>query len=279
MLSTLPLVRMFVVALLATGCFLPSPGVCAEPIKALLVLGGCCHDYKTQQKLITEGVSKRANVQWKVSYDPDTGTRHLNPAYEKDNWAEGFDVIVHDECCSDVNDPKIVDRILEPHRKGLPAVFLHCGMHSYRTEGYPKTTPWFEFTGVASTGHGPQVPININFIKTDSPITKGMSNWTTINEELYNNSAGRLHDTAKPLASGKQIYKDNNGKEITADAVVAWTNQYREKTRVFATTLGHNNDTVGDDRYLDLITRGLLWSVDKLDEAHLKPAERVLIEK
>jgi hypothetical protein len=41
--------------------------------------------------------------------------------------------------------------------------------------------------------------------------------------------------------------------------------------------LGHNNVTVGDDRYLDLVTRGLLWSVGKLDEAHLKPAARVLI--
>jgi type 1 glutamine amidotransferase len=41
---------------------------------------------------------------------------------------------------------------------------------------------------------------------------------------------------------------------------------------VFATTLGHNNDTVADPRYLDLVTRGLLWSLGKLDDKHLKPA-------
>src|SRR5262245_39071807 len=71
-----------------------------KPIRALLVLGGCCHDYKTQQQTLTKGISARANVQWDISYDPDTGTRHLNPWYEKEDWAKGFDVIVHDECCS-----------------------------------------------------------------------------------------------------------------------------------------------------------------------------------
>ena len=33
----------------------------------------------------------------------------------------------------------------------------------------------------------------------------------------------------------------------------------------FSTTLGHNNETVADDRYLDLVARGVLWAVDKID--------------
>src|SRR5579863_1348873 len=250
-----------------------------KPIRALLVLGGCCHDYKEQQHILTKGVSARANVQWAVSYDPDTGTKHLNPWYEKDDWAKGFDVVVHDECCSDVNDIKIVEKILKPHREGLPAVILHCGMHSYRTEGYPKSTPWFDFTGVASTGHGPQVPIQISFVDHESPITKGFKDWTTANEELYNNSAGKLLETAQPLAAGKQTWKSQEGKENQASAVCVWTNKYNGKTKVFATTLGHNNVTVGDERYLDLVTRGLLWSVGKLDAGYLKPATKVLIDE
>ncbi len=249
-----------------------------KAIRALLVLGGCCHDYKEQQHLLTKGISARANVQWTISYDPDTGTKHLNPWYEKADWAKGFDVVVHDECCSDVKDLKTVEKILQPHRDGLPGVLLHCGMHSYRTEGYPKTTPWFDFTGLASTGHGPQVPIALSFLEDDHSITKGMKNWTTVNEELYNNSAGKLLETAQPLATGKQVYKDKDGKEVTAEAVCVWTNTYNGKTKVFATTLGHNNATVGDERYLDLVTRGLLWSVGKLDDAHLKPAKKVLLD-
>jgi type 1 glutamine amidotransferase len=53
--------------------------------------------------------------------------------------------------------------------------------------------------------------------------------------------------------------------------VAVWTNTYNKKTRVFGTTLGHNNATVEDPRYLDLVTRGLLWSCDKLDDKYLKP--------
>ena len=58
--------------------------------------------------------------------------------------AKGFDVVVHDECTADVNDLKVVERVLAPHKAGLPAVVIHCGMHSFRTEGFPKATaiPW-----------------------------------------------------------------------------------------------------------------------------------------
>jgi type 1 glutamine amidotransferase len=249
-----------------------------RPIRALLVIGGCCHDYAKQKDLLTKGISARANVQWKISYDPDKGTKHLNPIYEKADWAKGFDVVVHDECCSDVKDLDLINRILEPHRQGLPSVVLHCGIHCYRSEGWPKATiPWFEFTGLSSTGHGPQLPIAITFLDHESAITKGQADWTTVNEELYNNYTGKLLDTAHALARGKQVIKGKDGKETVVDNVVVWTNTYKGKTRVFATTLGHNNDTVGDPRYLDLVTRGLLWSVGKLDEAHLKPAKTVMI--
>lgn len=274
------MLRCLPIALLVASAISLSPSPAAEdakPIRALLVLGGCCHDYKKQQDLITKGVSARANVQWAIAYDPDTGTKHLNPWYEKEDWAKGFDVVVHDECCSDVKDIKTVEKILAPHKAGLPAVITHCGMHSYRTEGFPKTTPWFDFTGLASTGHGPQAPIDITFVDKESKITSGLKDWKTVNEELYNNSSGKLLETAQPLAKGKQTFKSSSGKVSTAEAVCVWTNTYNGKTKVFATTLGHNNETVGDDRYLDLITRGLLWSVGKLDEEHLKPAKKVLI--
>jgi type 1 glutamine amidotransferase len=266
--------------LLAVAVMLPAAKAeDSKPIRALLILGGCCHDYQEQQTLLTKGISARANVQWAIGYDPDTGTRHLNPWYERDDWAKGFDVVVHDECCSDVKDVKTVEKILKPHRDGMPAVLLHCGMHSYRTEGYPKTTPWFDFTGLASTGHGPQVPIDITFLDDDNPITRGMKGWKTENEELYNNSAGKLLETAHPLAKGLQKYKNKDGGDVTAEAVCVWTNRYNGKTNVFATTLGHNNVTVADDRYLDLVARGLLWSVGKLDDAkYHQPAKKVLID-
>lgn len=249
-------------ALCAFTVLQPTAGTAApargKEIRALLVIGGCCHDYARQQELI-KGVSERANVKWTVAYDTDTGTSHVNPVYNSDDWAKGFDVVVHNECAADVKDLKVIDRILKPHREGLPSVLLHCGMHSYRSEGFPGVTPWFQFTGLQSTGHGPQLPIAVRFTEK-SPITKGLADWTTGNEELYNNSAGKLLDTAKPLAVGRQMVKGKDGAETAFEAVVAWTNLYQGKTRVFATTLGHNNETVSDPRYLDLVARGIRWA-------------------
>jgi type 1 glutamine amidotransferase len=258
---------LFALSLVAAGlAFLPAGAQDSRPIKALLVIGGCCHDYKQQKDILTKGISARAPVEWTISYDTDTGTKHLNPIYDRPDWAKGFDIVVHDECTSDVKDLEAINRVLEPHRQGLPGMVLHCGMHSYRSAGYPdKTTPWFEFTGLHSTGHGPQAPIEVSYVDAENPITRGFAGWTTINEELYNNYTGKLLETARPLARGKQMAK---GK--TNDFVVGWTNNYRGKTRVFATTLGHNNATVADARYLDLVTRGLLWSVGRLESASAK---------
>jgi len=235
-----------------------------KPIRALLVLGGCCHDYKHQKDVLTKGISQRADVEWTIAYDPDTTNGHLNPIYEKADWYKGFDVIVHDECSSNVNDKETIDRILEPHKHGLPAVNLHCAMHCYRSDPYPKTTPWMEFTGLNTNHHGPQLPIAIDFTDKENPITKGMQNWTTIREELYHQE--ELLPTAKSLATGSQ----NSPRYKDSDTVI-WTNDYHG-TRVFSTTLGHNTETCNDPRYLDLITRGLLWSVGRLDDKHLKRA-------
>jgi len=264
--------RLVLLVTFAAFCVASAARADDPPIRALLVAGGCCHDYKHQKEILTEGISARANVEWAIAYDPDSGTNHLNPVYEKDDWAKGFDVVMHDECSADVKDLAVIDRILKPHREGLPAVVIHCGMHCYRSEGWPKkVTPWFEFTGLPSTGHGAQAPIAITFLDKHNPIIQPLQDWTTINEELYNNgNGGKLLETAQPLARGKQT-----GHEF----VTVWTNTYNGKARVFGTTLGHNNVTVGDSRYLDLVTRGLLWSVGKLDAAHLKPAKKVLIEK
>ena len=188
--------------LLLTG-FFGTPGSAQDapkPIRALLVIGGCCHDYAKQKDIITNGVSARARVQWTIAYDSNTTKEHLNPVYNSADWAKGFDVIVHDECSGGVTDLTMINRILEPHRQGLPAVLIHCGEHAYKSEGFPKLTPWTEFTGVISTGHGPQEPISVTFDK-DSPITKGQKDWKTIKEELYNNGVvGKLEATTKPLA-------------------------------------------------------------------------------
>lgn len=235
-----------------------------KPIKALLVIGGCCHDYATQKDLISTGIEARANIKVDICYSAEKGTKPMFSCFEKDGWADAYDVIIHDQCAADIKDLTIVNRILEPHRKGLPAVALHCAMHSYRVSpGFKQSMApgaegglWYDFLGIQSTSHGKQLPIVVTYVDPANPITKGLENWTTVNEELYNTIT--VHPTVIPLAKGKQGDAEN---------IVAWTHAYGDrKTRVFSTTLGHNNETVADARYLDLVTRGLLWACGKLGE-------------
>jgi len=232
-----------------------------KPIKALLITGGCCHDYAKQKELLKAGIEARAHVTVQLMHSDDRSTKARFEMYEKANWAEGFDVVIHDECSADVKDSPYVDNILNAHKKGVAAVNLHCAMHCYRVD----RDDWFRFVGIQSSGHGPQKPIDITFLEKEHLVTKGMENWSTVNEELYNNI--KLFETAKPLARGRQ----DTGKKVD-DFVVVWTNEFG-KARVFSTTLGHNNETVGDARYLDLVTRGLLWSVDKLNDTYMKPSK------
>lgn len=233
----------------------------AKPIKVLLVAGGCCHDYAHQKDILKKGLEERANVQVTIAYDTDRSTHHLNPVYNNPDWAKGYDLILHDECSADVKDLPTIERILAPHKAGLPAVNLHCAMHCYRSEGWnnPKTpTPWQDFLGLQSSAHTRQAPITIHFTDTTSPITAGMKDWTTIHEELYNNFAGHILPTAHALATGT----NSAAKDLR---VVAWTNTYNGNTRVFSTTIGHNNQTVSDPRYLDLVTRGVLWATHHIN--------------
>lgn len=224
------------------------------PIKALLVTGGCCHDYGRQKEILKQGLEQRAHVTIVLAHMMDTTDAARLPMYERSNWADGYDVVIHDECSANVKEMPFVQNILNAHRNGVAAVNLHCAMHCYRVE----TDDWFQFVGIHSTTHGPQRPIEVTYVHRDHPVSRGLENWTTVNEELYNNV--RLFETSVPLARGRQ----DTGDKID-DFVVTWTTQYG-KSRVFSTTLGHNTETVADARYLDLVARGLLWSVGKLTD-------------
>ena len=249
-------------AFLAAIALLSNLALAAEvkPLRALLITGGCCHDYGKQKDILKKGIEERANVVVDQVHSDDTSTKARFEMYEKAGWAKGYDVVIHDECAAEIKDMPYAQNIVDAHKNGVSAVNLHCAMHSYRTG----TDLWFEYLGLQSSGHGPQKPIALDFTAASHPITQGMANWTTTNEELYNNV--KVFGSAKPLVMGSQ----DQGKGKTAGAVVAWTNDYHG-TRVFSTTLAHNNSTVADERYLNLVVRGLLWTCDKLNPAYLKP--------
>ncbi len=243
--------RWFVVLVVVVSCFSGGSANCQEkPIRALLITGGCCHDYSRQKLILSRGISARANVRWTVVQQGGTSTNARIPLYEDPNWADPYDVIIHNECFSNVPDVAWMERILKPHREGKPAILIHCAMHGYRNG----TDGWFRFCGMQSPGHGPHYAYTVEAIQPDHVITKSLGKaWKVPKGELYHSI--KLFDTATALGRAKR--RSDNKPQICV-----WTNQYH-KARVFATTIGHYNETMVQPEYLDMLTRGLLWAVGK----------------
>jgi len=274
--------KLLLPTILAASLVLVSPSARAadapKPLKVMLLTGGCCHDYKKQKDILKAGLEARANIVVDQVHVDDSSTKPRLPIYGNSDYAKGYDLIIHDECSADINDPAVIAGVLKPHADGLPAVNLHCAMHSYRFGNYQKpvaagadNASWFEYLGMQSTSHGPQEPIEITYTDKASPITTGLADWTTIKEELYNNV--QIMPGNQALAKGRQIVKSKKKQadgtetveEKAVETVVVWTNLWKNKTRVFSTTIGHNNATVEDAKYLDLVTRGVLWATDHLN--------------
>lgn len=225
----------------------------AEPLRALLITGGCCHDYDAQKKILTEGISARANVTWTVVHELEDNKRHEPTLYTNANWAKGYDVVVHNECFGAVTNNTFVERIARPHLDGLPAVVLHCSMHSYRDA---TTDEWRKVLGVSSYRHQQHVAFEVKNLKPGHPVMKDFpASWQTPKGELY--EIEKIWPGCIPLA---QAFGERTKKDHTC----VWVNT-AGKGRTFGTTIGHFNEEMDNDVFLGLVSRGLLWACDKLD--------------
>lgn len=230
----------------------------APPLKVLMVTGGCCHDYETQKMILAEGLSARANVEFTVVHEEGPEGKkdrtHRISLYEKDGWARGYDVVLHNECFGAVTDTAFVERIAKAHHDGVPAVMLHCSAHSYRAAA---TDEWRKCVGQTSMSHEKSRDLKVKNVKPEHPVMKGFPlEWLDPKDELYKNE--KLWENFVPLA---EAY----GEETQKNHALVWLNTYG-KARVFGTTMGHGNETMSDPVFLDLVARGLLWSCGKLGD-------------
>ena len=223
----------------------------AAPVRALLITGGCCHDYELQAKALTEGSQKSGNITWTVVNEGGKTTRAQIPLYDNPDWAKPYDVVVHNECFADTNDPVYIRKITAAHKAGKPAVVIHCAMHSYRAA---TVDDWREFLGVTSRRHDHQSQYPVKVLAASHPALRDFpAAWKTPMDELY--VIEKLWPKAKALATSKSE-KDGN------DYPVIWTNDYHG-TRVFGTTYGHSNATWQDPVFVALVSRGLLWAAGR----------------
>lgn len=224
-----------------------------KPLHALLVTGGCCHNYAFQSMALQDAVATHAKVEWTVINEGGTGTKATIPLYDKAGWAKGYDVVVHNECFADTTDTNYIRRITAAHKAGVPAVVIHCAMHTYRAAGIDD---WREFLGVTSRRHDHQSRYPVKKVLASHPILQGMpDDWVTPKDELY--IIEKLWPGAKALATS---VSEQDGKAHP----VIWINQL-DKTRVFGTTYGHSDETFRDPVFLNYVARGLLWAAGRLE--------------
>src|SRR6266496_6202905 len=159
MMTAMNFQKILRIALCLCVTAIPNVSKSAELLRALLVTGGCCHDYEAQKKILSEGISARANVTWTIVHEGSSDSKETKfSAYEKPDWAKGFDVVVHNECSGFVTNVDWVEHIARAHYEGVPAVVIHCSIHSYRLS---KTDEWRKLLGVSSYQHQARRPFEV----------------------------------------------------------------------------------------------------------------------
>ena len=225
-----------------------------EPIKALIITGGCCHNYLFQTYALGSGVGALANVDFDVVNMGGKGTEAEIEFYNNPDWAKQFDVIIHNECFAKTTNQEYIKKITEAHRSGIPAIVVHCAMHTYRDA---EVDDWREFLGVTSKRHDHQSNYPVKTLVADHPVMKGIpDDWVTAMDELY--IIEKLWPNATALATSvseknKQAYP------------VVWTNDFNG-TRVMGTTYGHSDDTFRDPVFIRLLANAIIWTAGK--DAH-----------
>jgi type 1 glutamine amidotransferase len=179
------------------------------------------------------------------------------PLFEHADWARGQDIVIHNECWANVTlSPQAIRHITEA---GVPRMFVHCALHSYRVM---TDDGWRELIGADSRRHTRAHNMAVTWAD-DDPITNGLPPFVTPIDELY--VIQRAWPGLEALATAASP-EDGN-----PTFPVAWTYNYRG-ARVFGTTLGHGNETWHTNQFKDLIVRGFRWAIEREPVALPPPA-------
>ena len=226
-----------------------------QPIRALLLTGGCCHDYNFQKKRLSEASAQRANIKWEIIHEGGKSKNHRFDIYKNRDWAKSYDVIVHNECFAHEKEDKFITQIVEDHQNaGVGVVFIHCSLHTNR-DAKKGTDDWNKLIGVSSKKHEHNGEKLVENIAPKHPIMQGFGEfWKVEKDELYVifNTAKTFTPLAKAYGSGTKQFHP-----------CIWINETKTN-KVFGISMGHTNQTFQDDKFIDVVTRGILWTCDKL---------------
>jgi hypothetical protein len=256
--------RIRILACAAVLLLVSAQSALAAKLRAVMYVGGCCHDYKKMPADLADHISKLADIEFDIRHIPDAA--HMAAEFKSPSFAKDCDVIIYDICFGEAWSDGDYDAALKAAAGGKPAVFIHCSMHTYRPPRNKKDpklaereaiadAKWHALVGMDTRVHDKYEAFSTAKV-ADHPITRDFpAHWKTAGDELYNTV--KMMPTATPLLTAKSPI---TGKVHT----VAWINDYHG-TRVFCTTLGHDMKTGADPAYLQLLANGILWTYGRLD--------------
>lgn len=156
-----------------------------EPIKALYITGGGWHDYETQEELFINGMNERLGdaFNWTILHEGNGEPDYIGSVLMDENWADNYDLVVHNTGFGRVTDADFVELFVEDHHV-TPAVLIHSAVHNYRYAD--PATPWFQFMGQQSMWHEEQRGFEVKNVAADHPIMQDFPEmWANPDDELY----------------------------------------------------------------------------------------------
>ena len=229
----------------------------AKPIKALLLTGGCCHDYKTQTEVLQSFTKARINIEWTVLNEGGKGGDHRFSIYSEKGWASKFDVIVHNECFAKTKDDDFIKKVVDDHlNAGTGVIMVHCAMHTFR-DAKEGTAAWCKLIGLKTRKHEHQAEYVIENLKPKHPIMVDFPQaWKAPKDELY-----IVLEEYKGMTPLGRAFGEGSKKFSTC----IWTNEIKN-TKVFGTTFGHNTSTMEAKEFQDIFTKGILWTTGHIQD-------------
>lgn len=266
MLLPLGLLSVIAAGLVFTSCndadgqtaITPKKG--ATKVLYVTIEPGRFHDYVTQKATFLESSAKNG---WETTVLTGSYDGLIEKIAKDSDFAEGYDVIVYNFCLALSSNLEAPYNIIEQTKtKGIPALLIHGSLHSFwptfRAKGkdsvhapgapekartskallakWNKEHPgkafpsWATFTGISSAKHGPKTPIKTKNLLPDHATLKGVSEYETVNAELYNNII-----TAQDSKDSVPIMQGVQGK---ASAVILWEHPVG-KSKTVSFSIGH----------------------------------------
>src|SRR6516162_156398 len=140
----------------------------AAELKGLILTSpGVYHEYETQTRDLAYGIAKFTNVRFDVSL-------HEVERWKTTDFATGYDFLIYNICMADNQDAQLIANLRrQTEVLGVPAVVLHCTMHSFR-----ETDLWWPMFGLQTKEHEPLRALP-QVLHGPHPILSGIpDNWT-----------------------------------------------------------------------------------------------------